>query len=62
MVTSWERADLLALVCDSNSEDFPIGILGQVWCLIVSIPDLCHFSAFKCNGILGLYGCFSIGA
>ena len=20
---------------------FPIGILGQVWCLIVSIPDLC---------------------
>ena len=21
---------------------FPIGILGQVWCLIVSIPDLCN--------------------
>ena len=25
---------------------FPIGILGQVWCLIVSIPDLCLFSYF----------------
>ena len=24
-----------------------IGILGQVWCLIVSIPDLCPFSYFK---------------
>ena len=23
---------------------FPIGILGQMWCLIVSIPDLCHLS------------------
>ena len=21
--------------------DFPMGILGQVWYLIVSIPDLC---------------------
>ena len=24
----------------------PISILGQVWCLIVSIPDLCPFSNF----------------
>ena len=23
---------------------FPCGILGQVWCLIVSIPELCHLS------------------
>ena len=32
----------------SNCEfvTFPIGILGQVWCLIVSIPDLCPFSYF----------------
>ena len=22
----------------------PCGILGQVWCLIVSITDLCHIS------------------
>ena len=25
---------------------FPIAILGQVWCLIVSIPDLCPLSYF----------------
>ena len=25
---------------------FPCGILGQVWCLIVSIPDLCPLSYF----------------
>ena len=23
---------------------FPYGILGKVWCLIVSIPDLCQIS------------------
>ena len=28
----------------SNCYHFPIGILGQVWCLIVSIPDLCRLS------------------
>ena len=26
--------------------EFPIGILGQVWCLIVSIPDLCPLPYF----------------
>ena len=25
---------------------FPCGILGQVWYLIVSFPDLCHLSYF----------------
>ena len=25
---------------------FPGGILGQVWYLIVSIPDLCHLSYY----------------
>ena len=25
---------------------FPVGILGQVWCLIVLIPDLCPLSYF----------------
>ena len=25
---------------------FPIGILGQVWCLILSIPDFCPLSYF----------------
>ena len=44
-VTCWERADLLALVCGVYCEfvTFPCGILGQVWYLIVSIPDLCTY-------------------
>ena len=25
---------------------FPFGILGQVWCFIVSIPDLCTLNYF----------------
>ena len=25
---------------------FPYGVLDQVWCLIVSIPDFCDFSYF----------------
>ena len=33
----------------SNCCHFPIGILAQVWCLIVSIPDLCPLSYFRCN-------------
>ena len=43
VVICWERADLLALVCGAYCEfcHFPIGILGQVWYLIVWIPDLC---------------------
>ena len=42
VVTCWERADLLALVCDVYCVfiTFPCGILGQVWYLIVSFPDL----------------------
>ena len=45
VVICWERADLLALVCDVllGFCHFPIGILIQVWCLIVSIPDLATF-------------------
>ena len=46
VVTCWERADLLALVCGVYCE-FPIGILGQVWYFIVSIPDLCTLIYFK---------------
>ena len=30
---------------------FPIGILGQVWYLIVSIPDLCNLITFLWNKI-----------
>ena len=48
VVTCWERADLLALVCGVKLVvvTFPFGILGQVWYLIVSIPDLCPLSYF----------------
>ena len=44
--TCWERADLLDPVCDVLLWHcyFPIGILGQVCCVIVSIPDLCPLS------------------
>ena len=47
VVTCWERADLLALVCGVKLWvcHFLIGILGQVCYLIVSIPDL----TFVCN-------------
>ena len=47
-VTCWERADLLALVCGVGLRvcHFPIGILGHVWYLIVSIPDLCTLTYF----------------
>ena len=46
VVTNWERADLLALVYDVYCiyVTFPCGFLGQVWYLIVSIPDLCRLS------------------
>ena len=49
MVSCWERADLLALVCGVWLwvSHFPIGILGQVWYLIVSITDLCTLTYFE---------------
>ena len=36
-----KRADVLALVCGVHCDfvTFPFGVLGQVWYLIVSIPD-----------------------
>ena len=46
VVTCWENADLLDLVCVMFSCVFvtlPYGILGQVWYLIVWIPYLCYF-------------------
>ena len=44
-----ERADLLALVSDVYCDwvTFPFGILGQVWYLIVWIPDPCCISNFE---------------
>ena len=53
VVTCWERADLLALVVMSNFDcvTFSCGILGQVWYLIVLIPDLCRLSYFVCYSV-----------
>ena len=48
-MTSYERADLFALVGNVHCVyfvTFPCGILGQVWYLIVSFPDLCRLSYF----------------
>ena len=45
VVTCWEMADLMALVCDvCVFVTFPCGILGQVGYLIKSFPDLCCHS------------------
>ena len=46
VVTCMERADLSALVCDVYCDfvTFPFGFVGQVWYLIVSIPDPCCLS------------------
>ena len=44
VVTCWERAGLLALLYVIFScvvVTLPCGVLGQVWYLIVLIPDLC---------------------
>ena len=49
VVICWESADLLDLVCGVKLWvcHFPIGILGQVWYLILLIPDLCTITYFK---------------
>ena len=44
VITCWERADLLALLCVVFScvcVTFPYGVPCQVRYLIVSVPDLC---------------------
>ena len=45
-LTSWLCLGCLLWVCH-----FPIGILGQVWYLIVSFPDLCTFPYFEYTGL-----------
>ena len=54
VVTCCERSDLLAFVCDVNcvSVTFPCGILGQVWYLVVSIPDRSRLSYFESRSFL----------
>ena len=34
---------------------FPCGVLGQVWYLIVSIPDICQLSYFAAENVLWLF-------
>ena len=56
VVTCSKRADLLALLyltfcCDCGT--FPYGVLGRVWNLIVSIPELCLLPYFA--GMQNLY-------
>ena len=41
-LTSW----LLFVMCYCNFVTFSCGILGQVWYLIVLIPDLCRLSYY----------------
>ena len=41
-LTSW----LSYVMSNCEVVNFPIGILGQVWCMIVSIPNLCLLSFF----------------
>ena len=52
VVTCWNRDDPLALLCVVFScifVTFPIGGPGQVWYLIVPIPDLCLPLCFTHN-------------
>ena len=42
-LTAW----LLFVMCNCVIATFPCGILGQVWYLIVSIPDLSHLCYYK---------------
>ena len=44
-LTSW----LLFVMFNCIFVIFPCGILGQVWYLIVSIPDLCRLSFIQVN-------------
>ena len=48
VVTCWERADLLALVCGVYCEfvTFPLVSWVRFLYLIVSIPDLCTLTYF----------------
>ena len=51
VVNCWERVTscLSFVMVNCVLVIFPFGILGQVWYLIVSIPDFCHISYFVKN-------------
>ena len=51
VTTCWGRVEhstLLCVVLSCVSVTFPYGVLGLMWYLIVSIPDVCLFLYFKC--------------
>ena len=50
-LTSW----LLLVMSNCDFVIFPCGILGQVWYLIVLIPDLCQLSYFYYEHVLIKY-------
>ena len=60
-VTCLERSDLLALVCGVWLWvcHFPMGILGQLWYLIVLIPDLhtLTFTVFQLTSLVTAFVC-----
>ena len=65
VVTCYEMANLLAIFYVMFScvfVTFPCGFLGQVWCLIVSIPDLrfltyFHYLMYHQNDQINLTHC-----
>ena len=59
VVTCWERSDLLALLYVMFScvfGTFPCSVLGQVWYLTVSNPDILPSSVLCSN----FFFCFNI--
>ena len=55
-LTSW----LLFVMSYSDFVTFPCGIQGQVWYLIVLIPDLCSLSCFVVYGGFEFSHCFVV--
>ena len=56
VVTCWEKADLLTLFyvmfsCVVVTSSFSYGFLGQVWYLVLSIPDLYLLCSFYCTAL-----------
>ena len=57
VVTCWERADLLALVCGVYYEFVTFLLVSWVRCgLIVSIPDLCTLTLLLLTDYLESWG------
>ena len=46
VVACWGLVSWLSFVVFGCGCRFPIGVLGRVWCLVVSIPDFCTLTYF----------------